>query len=235
MQTRTQRPWRHRAFTLIELLVVVAIISILAALLMPALRNARDRAKQIYCINNLKQLAVAVFLYANEADGKFPLVWYNGEGPWAWKLTAYVKNTKLYNCPSNPIPYDGYGAAPPWCLSYGLNAWLNTFDGGGTPIDGIGLAQVARSAETIMLIDHYRYDATCSPGALGWMDPSIVDATAHGNLVGWYPALASIGKRLRGFDLHGAVGNVCFVDGHVSALTFSKVNGAALDESLWKP
>jgi len=60
------------AFTLIELLVVIAIIGILASLLLPALASSKEKAKGITCINNLKQLGVAVRMYADENDGKLP-------------------------------------------------------------------------------------------------------------------------------------------------------------------
>lgn len=62
----------RNAFTLIELLVVVAIIAILAALLAPALKGARDQARSSQCMNNLRQLAQGVFLYANDNAGYFP-------------------------------------------------------------------------------------------------------------------------------------------------------------------
>ncbi len=63
---------RNSVFTLIELLVVVAILSILMAMLLPALKNARTTAKKTYCLNNLKQGGVALMSYANDNDGFAP-------------------------------------------------------------------------------------------------------------------------------------------------------------------
>ncbi len=70
----------HAAFTLVELLVVIAIIALLAALLLPALKNAREKAKRTVCASNLKQWALAASSYANENDDYLPRSYLTNHG-----------------------------------------------------------------------------------------------------------------------------------------------------------
>ena len=118
---------KKKYFTLIELLVVIAIIAILAALLLPALSQARETARQIYCANNLKSISMAATVYAGENNGYLPygataktigITWDDllGMGKYDGrnlplkeaKKTILGKeeySSKLYRCPSDPVPF----------------------------------------------------------------------------------------------------------------------------------
>src|SRR6201987_4314142 len=106
---------RHRGFTLIELLVVIAIIAVLIALLLPAVQAAREAARRVQCVNNLKQLGIAMHNY-NGTIGKFPIgrmginrppgnPGYPGDPTggtnhrrtWAWMILPYIEQGTLTN------------------------------------------------------------------------------------------------------------------------------------------
>lgn len=146
---------KRRGFTLIELLVVIAIIAILAAILFPVFANAKERARQAKCLNNLKQLSQAFRQYCDDNNGAMPSICgnkstVNGSLPnprleWtgsqasAWNLCLleqgqlwkYVRNKAVYQCPTDlnaiaaGIHHDKNGQVVPYVKDYPLSYSVN--------------------------------------------------------------------------------------------------------------
>ena len=121
---------KAKGFTLIELLVVIAIIAILAAILFPVFARAREKARQITCLSNIRQITLAVRMYIDDWDEKFPYWRANMTVPydethWYFRVLAYTTDSEVWFCPSQPRDmcspgfFNGYGNY----TATGFNFW----------------------------------------------------------------------------------------------------------------
>lgn len=115
----SRRYFENRKFTLVELLVVIAIIMLLAGMLLPALRSAKEKARQIQCASNLKQCGLAMTAYAGDFNNFIVMVMYKGVAATRWLDVLngscgpeYMKDRSIPLCPSfAPFRYINSGHA----------------------------------------------------------------------------------------------------------------------------
>jgi len=155
-----------RGFTLIELLVVIAIIAILAAILFPVFAQAREKARAISCLSNMKQLGLGELMYNQDSDEKYT----PGQNPygeangWAGELYPYIKSVAVFKCPDDSTVANGS------VVSYGINLNTAIYNGAGTGADGAPLAQFTSPAKTVLLfevVNSTYYDITKGTAAGG--------------------------------------------------------------------
>ncbi|MBC8136929.1 MAG: DUF1559 domain-containing protein [Fibrella sp.] len=145
--TNTPRPQLTAGFTLIELLVVIAIIAILAAILFPVFAQAREKARAVSCLSNVKQMGLACMQYSQDYDESVPngVNWYYpGGNGWAGQTYPYYKSAKVLGCPNDETFTEGHS-------SYAYNS-NNTAPTGAT-VDGYSLAKYNAPAKTVLLFE----------------------------------------------------------------------------------
>ena len=211
-----------KQFTLIELLVVIAIIAVLAAMLLPALAKARDKAEHITCISNMKQMVLGQSMYAD--DNKFSFTpttllsvgtykLPNGTShktPYLWPtlLYPYINAFDAFNCPSADYAWTGEYSPD---MNFGLNLYIGLYKNGTDPIRR---TRVEYPSECMIHAD-------CSP------DTSVYGGGNNYNLS--YREYIAIHGR------HNAMPTIGYVDGHAGSRPIGTVPTRSGHSKFWHP
>lgn len=228
----------RNGFTLIELLVVIAIIAILAAILFPVFAQAREKARQVSCLSNQKQLGLAFMQYVQDYDEVFPSTYYYGEG-WAEIIYPYVKSAGVYVCPDDNGRTPTYAWTPD-PVSYAGNAdVLTPSEIPGTTISQpASLAALVAPTTTVLIYEgdtaYYNYKGPGTGNSVGssftWFRyadsfRSSLDGDGSSD---FYTVPVNVGRHSRDAAVNGVTysGSLNFIaaDGHTKYLDVSWCN-----------
>lgn len=226
---------RKRAFTLVELLVVISIIALLMAILLPSLQRARKQARATVCQSNLRQVGLAVNLYAENFDYYVPRGSWGDEPIWFMVLLPFLsheedthdyRNVKIYRCPSFPRTGNGLNDVPnsEQTVCYVINGWGP--DGADIHYP-TRLSDIRRPASMIYLADNE--DGWWRPVITASDDPGIMrcDIFHVGHLPWSSSTDLTTGRRIAR-QRHRDGCNVLYLDWHAGW-----VKGEEMTEWMW--
>jgi prepilin-type N-terminal cleavage/methylation domain-containing protein len=239
MKVNLSSPRNGHGFTLIELLVVIAIIAILAAMLLPALAKAKERAKLANCISNEKQIVLGYLLYAQDQNDYLPVagkVDPGGVAPCEWflEVTPYISRTatninaltakgQVVACPSaklvNAIP----ATVPTWQAygGYGHNYYYLGYTDEAVGYGRVKLTSLTKAVETCMNGD----GLDPIPGVLNWWNLGYLYPPPH------VPDLSTGG--LQPFVRHGKGGVYGWGDAHVETRSWKVMSAGNNGKISW--
>jgi prepilin-type N-terminal cleavage/methylation domain-containing protein/prepilin-type processing-associated H-X9-DG protein len=232
-------------FTLIELLVVIAIIAILAAMLLPALARAKEKAKIALCSSNEHQLMLSALMYASDNSDKLPDCAAPGTtttlGVWAWDLSAYAATNLLQNAPNVNAFY-----CPNELYQYNNGGAWTAFSGKQPPQPYVVTGYVwlfPHSPSASQLPEYKNVTGTTTPktGANVTSTELIADFTVYRATIGGvqyselqnpngpqYPTINSAHM-----DGHlPAGGNIAFLDGHIEWRKFPQMTNVIVSGTM---